>query len=111
MIENLKLHKETYDFILWIFPIIKNFPKSEKFTIGEKIKLTSLNFFNNVVCVLKNYDRKESLKNADLDLEIIRLYLRLAMDLKIISFQRYEVGSRKTDSLGKMIGGILKKTF
>jgi len=34
--------------------------------------------------------------------------VRLSFDLKIISFKKYEVISKKLNDLGKLIGGLLK---
>jgi len=109
MIYNLKLYKETYNFILWLYPEIKKFPKSDKFTLGEDLKKITINFFEYVVQILKNYNLKENLINADVQLEKIRLYIRLTMDLKLINFKKYEVASKKIDFLGKMLGGLIKK--
>ncbi len=109
MIYDLKLYKETYNFILWLYPEIKKFPKSDKFTLGEHIKKATNLFFKNQVSILKNYNRKENLLNADIHLEELRLNIRLCKDLKLLSFNKYEVASKKLDLLGKMLGGLIKK--
>ena len=109
MQNNLKLYKETYDFLLWLYPEIKKFPKSEKYTLGERLKNTTESLLLNIVLANKNYSKKEYLKKADLDLELLKILIRLLKDLKVIGFRKYEVASKKIDDLGNLLGGLLKK--
>ena len=55
MIDDLKLYKETYDFLLWLYPEIKKFPKSEKYTLGERLKNTTESLLLNIVLINKNF--------------------------------------------------------
>ena len=35
--EQLKIYQRQYDLILYAFPIINKFPKSQKFVLGQQI--------------------------------------------------------------------------
>lgn len=107
MLENLKIYKESYNLILYLFPEIKKFPKSDKYTLGEKIKIISISFLEKIILYTKH--NKRCLKEADADLEILRIYIRLAYDLKIISFKKYEIISKKINDIGRLLGGLIKQ--
>ncbi|MCK9293437.1 diversity-generating retroelement protein Avd [archaeon] len=108
MIDDLKLYKETYDFLLWLYPEIKKFPKSEKYTLGERLKNTTESLLLNIVLINKNKSKQEYLKKADLDLGLLRILLRLSSDLKVMPFKKYEIASKKVNDMGNLLGGLIK---
>lgn len=110
MLDDLKIYKESYDFFLWLWPLINKFPKSEKYVLGEKLKSSFLIFFENIIAYNYNYQRQESLNKANIELEKIRIFIRLAKDLNLINFNKYEIASRKINEIGKLLGGLLKTT-
>lgn len=107
MLQDLKLYKETYNFLLYIYPEIKKFPKSDKYTLGEDIKKTTISLLTNIIFFSKH--KIACLNKADKDLELLRLYVRLSFDLKIISFKKYEVISKKLNDIGNLLGGLIKQ--
>jgi len=107
MYNKFKLFKETTDFIIYLYPEINKFPKSDKFTLGEDIKKTTLSFYTKISLYAKY--KTNFLKEADIDLDLLRLYIRLSFNLKIISFRKYEIISRKINDIGKLLGGLLKQ--
>ena len=48
------------------------------------------------------------MQELDVELDVLRSYVRLAMMLKFLSFHKYEVWSGYLNEIGKMIGGWLK---
>jgi len=42
MIEDMKIFHSTYEFIKWVHTLLNKFPKSEKYTMAQKIENTSL---------------------------------------------------------------------
>ncbi|MDD4050209.1 MAG: diversity-generating retroelement protein Avd [Candidatus ainarchaeum sp.] len=106
MLFDLKLYKETYNFLLYIYPEIKKFPKSDRYVLGEDLKKTTISLLSNTVLFSKH--KINTLNQIDTDLELLKIYIRLSFDLKIISFKKYEVISKKLNDLGKLIGGLLK---
>jgi len=49
MLNDFKLFEDTYNFILWLWPVVSRFPKSEKFVLGEKLKQTTISLMNNII--------------------------------------------------------------
>lgn len=109
-IEDLKIYSCSYDLFLWLWTMINKFPKSEKYVLGEKLKASFLEFFDAIISYNYNYERRASLNKANIQLEKIRIFLRLTFDLKIINFHKYETATKKVNEIGKMLGGLIKTT-
>jgi len=110
MLSDFKLFQNTYDFLLWLWPTVSRFPKSEKYVLGEKLKLITtfllgdIIAFNNADC-----DKKKYLFQASIELEQLRVFIRLSKDLKILDFKKYESSSKQLDEIGKLLGGLISK--
>jgi len=110
MLNDFKLFNDTYSFLLWLWPTITRFPKSEKYVLGEKLKQTTLELLKNIIAFNNTTSNKKSyLDNMNIELETLRVLIRLAKDIKIIDFKKYEVASRQLDDIGKLLGGLIAK--
>ena len=109
MIEDMKIFHKTYEFIKWVHTLLNKFPKSEKYTMAQKIENTSLNFLESIIQSNNDFDKKESLKKAIVELDKLRIFFRLSKDLQFISFDQYEYGSNLINEIGRMLGGWYKK--
>nr|AQS29525.1 hypothetical protein [uncultured archaeon]AQS29586.1 hypothetical protein [uncultured archaeon] len=109
MIEDMKIFHKTYEFIKWLHTLLNKFPKSEKYTMAQKIENTSLNFLENIIQSNNDFYKKVSLQKAIVELDKLRIYFRLSNDLQFISFSQYEYGSKLIDEIGRMLGGWYKK--
>jgi len=64
MLNDFKLFEDTYNFILWLWPVVSRFPKSEKFVLGEKLKQTTISLMNNIIAFNNtDSDKTEILAN------------------------------------------------
>lgn len=110
-IEDLILYQKIYDFILYSFPILEKFPKTQKWVLAQDIQKSMLNLLKYIMYAHKNYYRREMLRRADIELELIRCQIRLAKDLssQYISIRRYGVFCAKMNEIGKIFGGYAKK--
>ena len=109
MIEDMKIFHKTYEFIKWLHTLLNKFPKSEKYTMAQKIENTSLNFLESIIQSNNDFDKTESLKKAIVELDKLRIFFRLSKDLQFISFDQYEYGSNLINEIGRMLGGWHKK--
>ena len=109
MLDDFKLFKKSYDLLLWIYPTIKKFPKSDKYTLGENIKKCILDIISNIICFCKYKNKLLYLNKIDLDLEKLRIFFRISKDIKILSFKKYDFVELQINELGNIVGGLLKK--
>ena len=109
MLRDLHIFQKMYDFILWLYPCVKKFPKSEKYVLGERIEKTALNVMEGIIASNCEFDKKETLKKTSVELEKLRIFIRLAKDQKLMNFKQYETASRMVNEIGKILGGLIKK--
>ena len=109
MLRDLQIFQKMYDFLLWLYLTVKKFPKNEKYILGERIEKTALNVIEGIIASNCEFDKKETLKKTNIELEKLRIFIRLAKDQKLINFRKYELASKMINEIGRMLGGLIKK--
>lgn len=94
--------------MIYGYPILSRFPKVEKFSLAADIRSCINELLELTITEDKRYTKKTTLENLDITNEQLKIYLRVAMELKYISFHSYEVWIGKLVEIGKMIGGLIK---
>jgi len=104
------IFSKTSDFLLWLLQHTEKFPKSERFRLARRIEDTAFSFYENLVEAVKRTYKRHHLLDADLELEKLRLYIRLAHARRLTSTQQYGYAARALTEIGKLLGGWLKTT-
>lgn len=97
-----------HDLLAWLIPLLDQFPRNRRFTLGERLETGLLAVLESLVEAAYSRDKREALASANRKLAVNRHLWRLAMELKIINMKRYEHGSRLMDNLGRQIGAWLR---
>ena len=87
---------------------LRQFPKSEKFSLAQDVKRTMLALLEQIVRANRSRDKRAMLYAIDTELEILRTQIRLAMELQFLPFAKYETWSGHLSEIGRMLGGWLK---
>ena len=103
-----KTLEKLTDMIEYAYPILAQFPRSEKFTLVADIKHIMLDALKLCIEVGKKKSKKTSLFNLDVQIETLKRFIRISFDLKFISMHHYDVWSKKVAEIGKMIGGLIQ---
>lgn len=106
--EDFKTLQKIEDMLEYAYPALAQFPKAEKFSLAQDIRNSMNTLVKLTVAEEKKYTKKTTLENMDIELATLKIYVRLAMRLKFISFHKYEVWEGMLVEIGKMIGGLLK---
>jgi hypothetical protein len=96
-----------YRFLAWLAPVVEKFPKSHKFTIGDRIGTIALDVLEALIEATTR-ERAHHLRRANLGIEKLRFLLRLAADLSLLNRRRYEHAARTLDDTGRLVGGWMK---
>lgn len=96
------------DMIEYAYPILKQFPREEKFVMAADIKHIMLDALKCCERARKKKARKTTLYDLDVEIATLKRFIRIAMNLKFISMHHYHVWSEKITEIGKMIGGMIK---
>jgi hypothetical protein len=105
------LYTRTYDLLLWLIPQAQNFPRRHRFGLAERIQRLALDFQDVLVAAGKSNGiaRLDCLKSADVKLEQLRVWVRLASDLQCLTIRQHEHAARLMGEVGKLLGAWLKK--
>ena len=100
------LYVKTYDFLFWLIPHVQKFPKAHRFALSERIQRLALDFQDSLVAAgkAKGPARLEWLQQADLQLAQLRVWLRLARDLRAMPVRQYEHAARLVSEIGRLLG-------
>src|SRR5215831_3173757 len=96
------------ELLLWLIPQLDKFPRSRRFTLGERIEAGLLEVLELLVEAAYQRNKEVSLRRANLRLEVVRHLWRLAHELKVMATRQYEHGAKLIDDLGRQIGGWLR---
>ena len=104
----LIIYQKLYDMILYSFPIIGRFPKDQRFVLGQQIQNEMLEIGKMVVHANKLKQKRGKLYEIDIELEKLRLLVRLAKDLGFLTTRKYGHHCERLDEIGRLLGGWLK---
>ena len=94
-----------YGLTLWLVPAVERFPRRQKFLLGDRIQSTALASLESLTEATFTRRRARLLDRVNLDLDKLRLLLRLAKDLSYLDRRRYEYAARRLDEVGRLVGG------
>ena len=103
-----KAVQDHHTLLIWLIPVLDNFPRNRRFTLGERLESGMLEILELLVEAAYARNKRDVLKRANLRLAAVRHLWRVAHELKTIPVKHYEHGARLLEELGKQIGGWLK---
>jgi len=109
MLDDLIIYQKSYDFILWLFPVINKFPKKQRFVLGQQIENELLEIIKDIILANNEIDKSRILKRISVRLDTLRILIRLAKDLRFLSIKHYENAAVKMNEIGKLLNGWMKR--
>ncbi len=101
---NLSVYKASYDLLLEIFRLTKNFSREYKYTIGEDLKKENIEMILKIYGANSSFEgRKKKIGLARKNIETIRLLIRILKDLKEVSLNRFIQINEKIESVSKQL--------
>lgn len=95
-------------FLAWLFAKTAQFPRRLRPTLTARIETRALSILEGVVCARYTPERRAILEQVNLDLEVLRVLIRLAHAERCLNTAAYEYSARELHESGRMIGGWLK---
>src|SRR3990167_5977625 len=102
--------QKSYDLYKLTYEYTKKFPKSDKYSLGEKIKnliLDVLELLIEAETAKKDW-KQPILEKASRKLGLLKILLRLANDIKILEDKKYLTAQEIILDIGRQIGGWVK---
>jgi len=97
--------------LTWLLRHTEKFPHAEKFRMKQRVEDAAFQFHELLLRAVGGpANARRHLPEAEVRLNQLRLYLRLCMELKLLSFDQYEHVARLLTEIGKLLGAWLKKS-
>ncbi|SPF32214.1 conserved hypothetical protein [Candidatus Sulfopaludibacter sp. SbA4] len=87
---------------------VGSFPKSYRFSIGDRLVDGVLEILMRLVDAAYSRDKERPLMEVNAMLNRIRFLLRLAKDLKLLTVDSYGYAAENVEEIGRMVGGWRK---
>jgi hypothetical protein len=102
---------KTYEMMVWLLGRTAKFPKNQRFLLARRMEDAALDFYEklNQAALAKRPLGGVPLGEADAVLANLKLYNRLAKDLKLLAFNQYEYLANMLDEIGRLLGGWRKR--
>ncbi len=107
--EDLPIFVHWMSFLEWLLTTTGKFPRSVRFTFASRIDNLALDVVEYLVEARYSKNKKALLKRADLNIEKIRVLLRICHNLRYLPTRGYEHASRQLAEAGRMLGGWIKQ--
>jgi hypothetical protein len=101
----LPVYRDAYLLTLKVFEITKDFPREYKYTLGQDMKHDALHLLRCIYRANKHQNRAEHLEVFLDELELLKLEIRLCVEMKLISLKKQAALSELLTRIGKQVTG------
>ena len=101
---------DCHQLLAWMLPQLDNFPRSRRFTLGEKLELLLMEVLEYLLeaAYQRGEIKVQFLSRANRKLAVAKHLWRLGFEVKSCSFKSYHHGAEQMVLLGRQIGGWQK---
>jgi len=101
----LPIYRDTYRLVVLIFEVTREFSREYKYTLGQDMKRDALHLLRCIYRANKHKNRVEHLEVFLDELELLKLEIRLCVEMKLISLKKQVVLSEYLVRMGKQVTG------
>ncbi|MCB1808737.1 MAG: diversity-generating retroelement protein Avd [Candidatus Competibacteraceae bacterium] len=102
------LFVKTYDLLNWLIPHTLKFPREQRAVLARRLQDAAFGLHYELVSAARS-DSLHALVQADIQLTLLRTYLRLAKEWRLLSIRQYEHASHRVDEIGRLLGAWRKR--
>ena len=99
----LPVYRDSYNLLIEIYQLTNKFSRDYKYSLGQDMKRDALNLFRNLYRANRALDKKQDLENFLDDFELLKMEIRLCVDMRLLPLKKMAQISLLTDSIGKQI--------
>ena len=99
------IYTRYYDLLGWILDRTGKFPKNMRFGLVQKIEQIALTLLEQFVEAVYSSDRSRLYRDVNVNLEKLRVFLRLSHDRGVLSDQQLRYATGEIDEIGRMWHG------
>jgi hypothetical protein len=100
--------QQAYDLAIWYAERTATFPKAYRHTLADKLQAGMLGLVESLQDAAYGKRRADALERAQDAVDRLRLWNRMAKDLRCVSLKQYAYAAERIEEIGKQIGGWRK---
>lgn len=97
--------QKSKDLMQYLYTSWVKYSRSEKPGFVADYKQCLFQFLIYIITAQKKYFKKTTLQDADVQLELLRLFNQLSYDMRFIDEKRYKLISERLCEIGRLLGG------
>ncbi|OGN03875.1 MAG: hypothetical protein A2831_03095 [Candidatus Yanofskybacteria bacterium RIFCSPHIGHO2_01_FULL_44_17] len=109
---DIPIFKKVYELYKLFYSYRNNISKQDRYTLWQKIETLVLEIIESILLAssVPKSDRLTILEKISLNLNKLRIFVRLAKEVRILDNQKYLVLQENIDEIGRQLGGWIKST-
>ncbi len=109
---DIPVFAKTYELYKLFYSYLQLFPKKDRYTLGLKCESALLEVLEAIIMAssLSKTEKLPILKRASVKLDVLKVFFRLAKDLKVLDTKKYLLLEGYLQEIGRMLGGWIKAT-
>ncbi len=107
----LPIYRDSYSLLLAIYQLTGKFSREYKYTLGQDMKRDALNLFRNLYQANRSQNKRQNLDDFLAEFELLKLEVRMCVDLRLLSLKKMAEISLLTDNIGKQINAWRQKAL
>src|SRR3989344_5312843 len=109
---DIPIFKKTYDLYKKFYGLRGGVPKQDRFTIWQRSEDLILEILEYILDAsqLSKIEKLPILQKASTKLNLLRVFLRLCKETKVLDTKKYIHLEQSVDEIGRMLGGWIKST-
>lgn len=107
---DIPIFKKVYELYKTLYAGLKTFPRQDRYSLGQKCEEATIEMLKSILLAsqLSKSEKFPILRKASAQLNLLRVYLRLAKEIKALDSKKYLILQEDIDEIGRMLGGWLK---
>ena len=107
---DIPIFTKLYEFYNQLSQAINTFPKTKRYTLGQKLDNISLDIFELLFTIPLNTNKVITLQQISVKVDLLKVLLRFSKDTQSITDKKYLELQALLQEIGKMLGGWIRST-
>ena len=107
---DIPIFKKSYELYKEFYLCLRTFPRADRYSLGYKCESILLEVLDGLLMASTSDKIKKAayLERVSVKINLFRVYIRLAKDIKAIENKKYIAIQEIVDEIGRMLGGWMR---
>ncbi len=101
-IERLIVFRKAYEYLFWLRPTVERFTRVHKYSLGNDLQASGLRLLQLIIRANYATDKRNFIGEAITEYEIQRIFIRLAIDYKLLSDKQFTFASSRLEEIARL---------